>query len=306
MRRPRRARIWARPRKALADNITPAGRRGADRGVDRSSSRRHGDGVRVGPRPRHFARLMPLLRRLASLQARGLPQERVRGLVESSIVGPTLGIMGEAHVNVLALNRQLDAMSAYIGEVSRRADRDRPSLPGGPSARSRAGGPRPAEGVSRRRARRRQDLRDAYRGRRAQTRRRRRRDRRGRDPRPRRDRGADRRPRDRSRAARSTIRAGRLAEMDIDAILARRPALVAGRRACPHQCRLAAAIRSAGRMSRNCSPPAIDVFSTLNIQHLESLNDVVASFTKVRVRETVPDACSSRPRSRWSTFRPTS
>ena len=45
-------------------------------------------------------------------KARGLPEERVRGLVESSVVGPTLGILGEAHVNVLALNRQLDAMSA--------------------------------------------------------------------------------------------------------------------------------------------------------------------------------------------------
>ncbi|MEI9852397.1 MAG: sensor histidine kinase KdpD [Sphingomonas sp.] len=33
----------------------------------------------------------------------------------------------------------------------------------------------------------------------------------------------------------------------------------------------------------------IHVYSTVNIQHLESLNDVVASFTKVRVRETLPD-----------------
>jgi len=33
----------------------------------------------------------------------------------------------------------------------------------------------------------------------------------------------------------------------------------------------------------------IDVISTLNIQHLESLNDVVESITGVRVRETVPD-----------------
>ena len=33
----------------------------------------------------------------------------------------------------------------------------------------------------------------------------------------------------------------------------------------------------------------IDVYSTVNIQHIESLNDVVASFTRVRVRETVPD-----------------
>src|SRR5215470_14378518 len=33
----------------------------------------------------------------------------------------------------------------------------------------------------------------------------------------------------------------------------------------------------------------IDVWTTLNIQHLESLNDVVLRITKVRVRETVPD-----------------
>ena len=33
----------------------------------------------------------------------------------------------------------------------------------------------------------------------------------------------------------------------------------------------------------------IDVYSTLNIQHIESLNDVVARITGVRVRETVPD-----------------
>src|ERR1700722_14832353 len=34
----------------------------------------------------------------------------------------------------------------------------------------------------------------------------------------------------------------------------------------------------------------IDVFTTLNVQHLESLNDVVAQITGVIVRETVPDA----------------
>lgn len=33
----------------------------------------------------------------------------------------------------------------------------------------------------------------------------------------------------------------------------------------------------------------IDVISTMNIQHMESLNDVVAQMTGVRVRETVPD-----------------
>src|SRR3984957_9003866 len=34
----------------------------------------------------------------------------------------------------------------------------------------------------------------------------------------------------------------------------------------------------------------IDVFTSLNVQHLESLNDVVAQITGVVVRETVPDA----------------
>jgi potassium-transporting ATPase KdpC subunit len=45
-------------------------------------------------------------------KARGVPETQVRQLVERSIVPGTLGILGEPHVNVLALNRQLDAMSA--------------------------------------------------------------------------------------------------------------------------------------------------------------------------------------------------
>ena len=38
----------------------------------------------------------------------------------------------------------------------------------------------------------------------------------------------------------------------------------------------------------------IDVYSTLNIQHVESLNDVVAQITRIRVRETVPDSIIDR------------
>jgi len=38
----------------------------------------------------------------------------------------------------------------------------------------------------------------------------------------------------------------------------------------------------------------IDVYTTLNIQHIESLNDVVAQITRVRVRETVPDSILDR------------
>src|SRR3984957_9072260 len=38
----------------------------------------------------------------------------------------------------------------------------------------------------------------------------------------------------------------------------------------------------------------IDVYTTLNIQHVESLNDVVAQITRIRVRETVPDSILDR------------
>jgi two-component system sensor histidine kinase KdpD len=38
----------------------------------------------------------------------------------------------------------------------------------------------------------------------------------------------------------------------------------------------------------------IDVFTTLKIQHVESLNDVVAKITRIRVRETVPDSMIDR------------
>ncbi|HEX7476615.1 MAG TPA: DUF4118 domain-containing protein, partial [Polyangiales bacterium] len=38
----------------------------------------------------------------------------------------------------------------------------------------------------------------------------------------------------------------------------------------------------------------IEVHTTLNVQHVESLNDVVAQITAVRVRETVPDAILDR------------
>ena len=80
-----------------------------------------------------------------------------------------------------------------------------------------------------------------------------------------------------------------LDEMDIDAILARAPRLVLvdelahtnvpGSRH-PKRFQDVEELLAAG----------IDVYSTINIQHVESLNDVVASFTRVRVRETVPDS----------------
>ncbi|GAA0526656.1 two-component system sensor histidine kinase KdpD [Rhizomicrobium palustre] len=84
-----------------------------------------------------------------------------------------------------------------------------------------------------------------------------------------------------------------LAEMDLDAILIRKPKLVLvdelahtnveGSRH-PKRYLDVEEILAAG----------IDVYSTLNVQHLESLNDVVARITKVRVNETVPDLVLDR------------
>lgn len=44
--------------------------------------------------------------------ARRLPPADIRALVERSVEQPTFGVLGEPHVNVLLLNRQLDRMAA--------------------------------------------------------------------------------------------------------------------------------------------------------------------------------------------------
>ena len=79
-----------------------------------------------------------------------------------------------------------------------------------------------------------------------------------------------------------------LAEMDLDAILERRPALVLVDELAHTN---APGSRHPKRFQdvEELLDAGIDVFTTINIQHIESLNDVVASFTRVRVRETVPD-----------------
>jgi len=38
----------------------------------------------------------------------------------------------------------------------------------------------------------------------------------------------------------------------------------------------------------------IDVYTTVNVQHMESLNDVIENITKIRVQETVPDSIFDR------------
>ena len=80
----------------------------------------------------------------------------------------------------------------------------------------------------------------------------------------------------------------RLDEMDLDALLARRPGLALVDELAHSN---APGSRHPKRFQdvEDLLAAGIDVYTTLNIQHVESLNDVVASFTKVRVRETVPD-----------------
>jgi two-component system sensor histidine kinase KdpD len=84
-----------------------------------------------------------------------------------------------------------------------------------------------------------------------------------------------------------------LDEMDLDAIIARRPALVLVDE-------LAHANVEGSRHPKRyldveeLIDHGIDVYTTLNIQHVESLNDVVARITRIRVRETVPDSIIDR------------
>src|ERR1700754_2981752 len=79
-----------------------------------------------------------------------------------------------------------------------------------------------------------------------------------------------------------------LDEMDIDAVLKRRPQLVLVDELAHTN---AEGSRHPKRYMdvEELITAGIDVYSTLNVQHIESLNDVVARITRIRVRETVPD-----------------
>ncbi|HUH72397.1 MAG TPA: ATP-binding protein [Mycobacterium sp.] len=80
-----------------------------------------------------------------------------------------------------------------------------------------------------------------------------------------------------------------LEEMDVDAVLARHPQVALVDELAHTN---APGSRNAKRWQDvdELLDAGIDVISTLNIQHLESLNDVVAKVTGITQRETVPDA----------------
>ncbi|MEX5664204.1 sensor histidine kinase KdpD [Pseudomonas neuropathica] len=87
---------------------------------------------------------------------------------------------------------------------------------------------------------------------------------------------------------RSEYRGVMLEEMDLDGILAARPKLVLVDELAHSN---APGSRHAKRWQdiQELLAAGIDVFTTVNVQHLESLNDQVRGITGVQVRETLPD-----------------
>src|SRR5665213_3093589 len=80
-----------------------------------------------------------------------------------------------------------------------------------------------------------------------------------------------------------------VAEMDLDAILQRKPQLVLVDELAHTN------VEGSRHPKRYLDveellDAGIDVFTTVNIQHIDSLNDVIAQITRIHVRETIPDA----------------
>ena len=78
-------------------------------------------------------------------------------------------------------------------------------------------------------------------------------------------------------------------EMDLDAVLARRPEVVLVDELA-HTNAIGARNTKRWQDIADLRAAGIDVITTVNIQHLDSLNDVVEQITGVTQRETVPDA----------------
>ena len=109
-----------------------------------------------------------------------------------------------------------------------------------------------------------------------------------RDPRARRDRGAAAWTSSCSPRRQIEYRGATLEEFDLDAALARRPQLILVDELAHTN---APGSRHPKRWQdvEELLEAGIDVYTTVNVQHIESLNDVVAQITGVIVRETVPD-----------------
>jgi len=89
--------------------------------------------------------------------------------------------------------------------------------------------------------------------------------------------------------ARSLVYEGRIVgELDLDAVLARRPqiVLIDG---LAHTNIPGSRHKKRYMDVQELLTAGISVYTTVNIQHLETLKDIVAQITGVTVRETVPD-----------------
>lgn len=85
----------------------------------------------------------------------------------------------------------------------------------------------------------------------------------------------------------------KLEEFDLDLALARKPKLILVDELAHTN---APGVRHPKRWQdvEELLDAGIDVFTTMNVQHLESLNDVIAQITHVQVHETVPDSVLDR------------
>ncbi|MGS2805618.1 ATP-binding protein [Nocardia sp. MW-W600-9] len=86
-----------------------------------------------------------------------------------------------------------------------------------------------------------------------------------------------------------SYRGTELPELDVDAVLARRPAVVLVDELA-HTNAPGSVHEKRWQDVEQLLDAGIDVISTVNVQHLESLNDVVQQITGIEQRETLPDA----------------
>ncbi|WP_321926267.1 sensor histidine kinase KdpD [Paraburkholderia guartelaensis] len=93
--------------------------------------------------------------------------------------------------------------------------------------------------------------------------------------------------------ARIEYRGRLLAEFDLDAALARKPQLILVDELA-HSNVQGSRHPKRWQDVQELLDAGIDVFTTVNVQHLESLNDVVGQITGIRVWETVPDRVFDR------------